>query len=316
MDSLDVRILRSVVSDRSALPLTWNLRPSFGSIAKSVGADEGTVRNRIRKLRDSGFPADWRLMVNPRLNGRSDAIAWFDVPPHVSKSELIAELRLLDGVMVIGSAFGSFLYVAFRYARVSSRLRQVELIRRLAKTDQVNLGGIPYPDCKIRLASSDWAVLESIQKDPRRSYKAVASEVGLSSQTVKRKLQRMMQGNVAFGFAAYDPKKLHGSVWALLVVSCAVEQWKELDGRLFGKFGEQIWQVTPLAPFSPDEPMFCGYNLMLANVPKSLEILGVVRQMPAVKEARLELMVEAHVLFNPLEEEVENHTRRPRAGPD
>ena len=316
MDSLDVRILRSVVSDRSALPLPWNLRPSFGSIARLVGADEGTVRNRMRKLRDSGFLADWRLMVNPRLTGRSDAIAWFDVPPYVLKSELIAELRLLDGVMVIGSGYGSFLYVAFRYPRVSSRVRQVELIRRLAKTDQVNLGGIPYPQCKIRLVSSDWAVLEAIQKDPRRSYKAVASEVGLSSQTVKRKLQRMMHGNAVFGFPAHDPKKLHGAVWALLVVSCAEEQWNELDRHLFGKFGEHIWQVTPLVPFGPGEPMFCAYNLMLANVPNGLAILGVVKQMPAVQDARLELMVEAHVLFNPLEEEVEDHIRESRTSPE
>ena len=314
MDSLDVRILRTVVSDRSAFPLTWNFRPSFRSIAKLVRADEGTVRNRVRKLRDSGFLADWHLLVNPRLTGRGDAIAWFDVPAYVSKSELIAELRLLDGVTVIGSAYGSFLFVGFRYGRASSRLRQVELIRRLAKTDQVNLGGIRYPETKVRLAPSDWAVLGAIQKDPRRSYKAVASEVGVTSQTVKRKLTRMMRGNVVFGFAAYDPKKLHGSVWALLVVSCAVEDWNELDRRLLGKFGEQVWQVTPLAPFNAGEPMFCGYNLMLADLPSGLEILGVVKQLPVVQNARLELIVEAHALFNPLEEEVEEHTRGSRAG--
>ncbi len=62
--------------------------------------------------------------------------------------------------------------------------------------------------------------------------------------------------------------------------------------------------------------MFCGYNLMLANVPNGLAILGVVKQMPAVQDARLELMVEAHVLFNPLEEEVEDHTRGSRTGPE
>src|SRR5947209_18993474 len=146
MDSLDVRILRSVLSDRSALPLPWNLRPSYGSIAKSVGAYEGTVRNRIRKLRDSGFLADWRAMVNPRLTGRSDASAWFDVPPYALKSELIAELRLLDGVLVIGSGYGSPLYIAFRYGRASSRQRQVDLSRRLARTGHVNLGRLRDPE--------------------------------------------------------------------------------------------------------------------------------------------------------------------------
>ena len=135
---------------------------------------------------------------------------------------------------------------------------------------------------------------------------------GSSDTSVKRDLLR----GVAQIRTTHDPKKLHGAVWALLVVSCAEEQWNELDRRLFGKFGEHIWQVTPLVPFGPGEPMFCGYNLMLANVPNGLAILGVVKQMPAVQDARLELMVEAHVLFNPLEEEVEDHTRGSRTGPE
>lgn len=312
MDALDVRILSKVVSDQTGSPINWNFRRSVRSIAREVGADEGTVRNRVRKLLQSGFVSDLRLLVNPRLTGGRDALVWFDLPPRLSKNELVAQLRLLPGVVVIAVFHGSFLFLSFRYGRESSREGQVELMRRLARVERVEAGRVLYPDCKIRLSSSDWAVIKAVQKDPRRTYKSVATEVGLSSRTVKRKLQRMMEGNAVFGFPAFDPNKLKGSIWALLLVTCLAEHREELNHRLLAAFGEYVWSIVPSIPFTAGQPVSSGYNLMLPNVAEGKEILTSAEQMSGVQEARLELFEETYVNFRPLEEDVERYVQASR----
>jgi len=303
MDRLDVRILRTLLQE-PAYVLSPEVRKSFGAIARKVRADEGTVRNRIRKLHESGFIGDWRLTVNPRLTGGGWVGEWFEVPSNVSKSRLIEDLKLLPGVIVIITTYGSLVWVSFKYENEPAMLKQVEVIRRMAGAEKANVARIPFPECTIVLSTSDWSLLKAVYRDPRRTYASVAKEVSLSSRTVRRRLRRMIDGYAVFGFPALHPKGLRGSTMASLLVTYPLEHKGKIDASVASVLDDYLFHVLHMMPLRPHDPAPCSYNLALPNVPKGREILDAVRQLPDVQTARLELMETVHTMFEPLEADI------------
>jgi DNA-binding Lrp family transcriptional regulator len=83
LDKLDVGIIREMARGniRNLLMLSsGDLRRSFRSIARSLNVDQGTVRKRIKKLKEDGLIKGWHLEVNPRLFGRKLECLMIDVP--------------------------------------------------------------------------------------------------------------------------------------------------------------------------------------------------------------------------------------------
>jgi DNA-binding Lrp family transcriptional regulator len=69
-----------------------DFRRSFKSMARVLGVDEDTARNRAKRLEKIGFVTGWTLMVNPNIIGRHQSGVHFDVPSSVSKKELVSRL--------------------------------------------------------------------------------------------------------------------------------------------------------------------------------------------------------------------------------
>ncbi len=53
MDELDMKILRSLISERAVSPSNASVRLSLRGIAARLGADDTTVRYRYKKLQES-----------------------------------------------------------------------------------------------------------------------------------------------------------------------------------------------------------------------------------------------------------------------
>src|SRR6059036_823676 len=67
LDSVDVQILKELLQGQAAAPVNAQFRQSYEAIARRVGVDEETVRNRVKGYHRSGFIQDWRTIVNPNL---------------------------------------------------------------------------------------------------------------------------------------------------------------------------------------------------------------------------------------------------------
>lgn len=82
-------------------PGLWNVRKTHADVARKLGIDEETVRNRIKYLKDSGFLLGWRLLPNPALLGRESEFLFLELEDQDSKEEVISKLRAMDGVVII-----------------------------------------------------------------------------------------------------------------------------------------------------------------------------------------------------------------------
>jgi DNA-binding Lrp family transcriptional regulator len=110
MDSLDVKIFREFVNDRGSCPLQSDMRQSFMNVARKLEIDRGTLRDRMMKLRESGFLKGWFVFPNPGLFDLGVAHVRGDVQSTM-KEDAMRKIRLVQGIWTVVNHFESSMRV-------------------------------------------------------------------------------------------------------------------------------------------------------------------------------------------------------------
>jgi DNA-binding Lrp family transcriptional regulator len=300
MDSLDIRVYRELFHGRTGPPLESDIRRSYRSMARKLKIDEVTIRKRVKRFQQSGFLKGWRLFVNPALLGMRLAQLWLNVRPPSDKHDLIAKLRLMPGVIAISDYYGSTLTVIIVYEDEISAKKEFELIARISKAENLKRGNIPFPRCSIELKQTDWRIIKTIQENPRQSYFVISREVGISSKTVRRRLDRMIEESALFVLPSLNPSALDGAIMTDLVIFYADSESKtEVDRRIVSQFDNLLIR----AELGDIEHGF--FNLIIPNISKAKEILTWVKEQPGVGMVFIELVQERIEVYESLTELVD-----------
>lgn len=300
MDSLDVRIYRELFHGITGPPLDSDIRRSYRVVARKLRIDEVTIRNRIRKLQNNGFLKGSRLVVNPSLLGVKLAQLWFSVRPLSAKDDLIKKLRLMHGALEISDYFGSSLTFITMYESEISAKKEFELIASMSNAENLVRAVIPFPACSIELTHTDWKIIKTIQTDPRQSYPVISREVGISTRTVKRRLQRMIEARAVFILPSFSPRALDGAMIADLVVFYADPESKtDVDSRIVSQFDRLLIRAE-LGDFKHG-----FFNFIITSVSKAKEMLTWVKEQPGVGSAIIELVQDRIELYEPFNELVD-----------
>src|SRR5260370_37680321 len=93
-----IDLTSKIMREISSSPSQWNARRSYAEVARKLGVDEETVRNRLKMMREMGLLVGWRLVVNARLLalGASNLVLELDDPE--SMETAAARIRGEDGV--------------------------------------------------------------------------------------------------------------------------------------------------------------------------------------------------------------------------
>ncbi len=84
----------------------------------------------------------------------------------------------------------------------------------------------------IPLDATDEAILRALQIDGRRSFRAIAREVGVSEGTVRSRVRKLEQLGALRVIAFVDPARLGNSVLAILLIRAASAQREALIEEL------------------------------------------------------------------------------------
>lgn len=286
VDTLDVRILRGLLRDKSLSPLSSDFRESLSALSRKLHADEATVRRRLKKFRDSGFLADWHLFVNPRLWGGGQVSVWLDVDPAVPKRDLVEAVRLVPGV-ILATATYDCLIAILEYDDERSVPRSVELLRRVASTTTSFVGRIPFPECTAALRARDWDLIRVLRRNPKRPYGELAAEAGLSDRTVRMKLSRLTGEGALFGWPSLNFRAAEGGVCVHLVAWYPGELKDEVDRTVTRHLEPYLWHVNHMMPYRSGDLWPCGYDLLLPNIAAAREALTWMKDVSGVERARL-----------------------------
>lgn len=296
MDTLDVRILRRLFQGRAYTSKGSALRESLATIAKAIDVDEDTVRNRLRKIQESGFIPEWRLYLNPQLWGGGQIAIWADSGPETVKREVVERLRAVPGVLMVYVCYDGFL-VFQEFDDEWSLPRMVERIRSALEARQVLLARVSFPKGPIDLRDRDWDLIRAMHGNPWTPNAEIAAAVGLSGRTTRTRLARIFAQGVLFAWPSMDFRVIQGTIPAHLLAWYPMERKTEVDVALASHLEPLLWNVIHMQPYRRGDLTPCCYNLMVPSVPEAQEAARWTRGLPGVDHATVHLHEDVHNFF-------------------
>jgi DNA-binding Lrp family transcriptional regulator len=288
MDELDVKIFRTLVSESAVSPSNPQLKTSLRAIASRLGVDDMTVNYRYRRLQELGWMSVWPLIVNPTYFGCKTLDVLVDVQPEAAKAEMIRNIRLIPGVVVLLNFYGRALKILVMYSSDESRSRLVELISRITNAEKLTQSRMAMPRSKtVRLTETDGAIIKALGKDARRSTVSVARELGLSTKTVRNRVDKLRRENTIFTLPNLNVSRIRGLIPVLLSYSYSNREAKgPVDREILSHFeSNYLWGT-----FADSES-----GSVMLSAPTVAEIqtfLDWARSQPGIASARIDIPTE------------------------
>ncbi|MFX0036636.1 MAG: winged helix-turn-helix transcriptional regulator [Candidatus Hermodarchaeota archaeon] len=189
MDEIDLIILRK---------LLYNCRLTYRELGDITDMSVSAIHKRIKKLEDDGIitayiarPSSIALKyLNVVIFGKSNAKSMDVISKEIGQHECI------DGVGILG---GKRLYIGVLLRDISELQ---EISSYVSKTGQINeptVGILNYPYLiqPEPLTNTDYKILKTLNRDARKPIVDIADDLGLSARTVRRRLDRMIENNLA-----------------------------------------------------------------------------------------------------------------------
>jgi DNA-binding Lrp family transcriptional regulator len=288
MDELDVKILRSLISERAVSPSNANVKLSLRGIAAHLGADDMTVRYRYNRLQESGCMSIWSLLVNPAFFGYGVAELMVDVQPEAGKPDMIRKLKLVHEITGMVNFYGKAITIYMIYNGDESRSRTIELISRITNAEKITQSRMPMPRTETKhLTETDVAIIRALSKDARKSTVLVAKELGLSAKTVSKRVDKLRKENTILPLPILNIASIPGIIPIYLSYIYTKKEVKtSVDreivshfdaGYIMGSFADpDVGNVVIGAP-------------TMADVPKILEW---AKSQPGIASARVDIATE------------------------
>lgn len=270
MDRTDAELLRL---------LTLDPRATYRDLADHLHVSIQAVHRRIVNLRKAhvitGFTANPSMgylgAVRAHVVGRSEC---------ASPEELSAALRGNDSVATTLLSSGNIVHVSGLLRGLADLEAFADFAKRAARVPEARVA-IETPDPRTArrtgqeytpLSGLDMRIVRSLHRDARKSAADVASELGVSAVTVRRRLDRMIQERaIEFAETNIDPT-FSGNVAALLSVTLMPGTEK---ARVGARLLEKHWPALV-------------YFLTFLNLPDFLVLAawtGTVAELKAVVDA-------------------------------
>lgn len=283
MDALDLKILKSMLREGMLCDVLGNFRKPLLEVAKEVGVDEGTVRNRLGRIQRSGFIRSRVTMVNPSTLRLRDLHVRFEVLPRSSKDDVVRKLKLVDGVYFVRIYMGDALALNILYDDPIALEKKVELIARIANAEVLTqLRGTWGPADAYKFSELDLKIVESLEDSPRKTYVEIARETGLKVGAVRRSIERMTEARALFVVQIWNYGALSGVAKGDLLITHDSKSSEGLRSKVRSLLGDRFLSdnVTPEASV---------YSAIMSNVAERREVLSKVNEMNGVREAFFDL---------------------------
>jgi DNA-binding Lrp family transcriptional regulator len=282
-------------------PVLWNVKKTYVDIARKLGVDEETVRNRIKYLKESGFLLGWRLTPNPVLFGRKSSFLFLEFETEEDKEESIPRLAKMDGVVVIASIYGTSLLVTLFDDDEMNSAKEITTKMGI-KTESFTTPGMILPrPISPKVAATDWQIIGLLLRDAETKVQEVAKQVKLSTKSVNRRLNELMTSRAVFIMPLVNLTKAGGIPYHLLVET-EEEKRSEVDQSVNSRIENLVFKAS-----ASKKDLIFGFNG--TNVAEGNEILKWVKTLPGVKSARMNIVERVVHVFDWLEKEVDKHTK-------
>lgn len=219
LDALDFAIFKSIEYRPFGVNSGDLSRLNPWVIAKKVGADGNTVKQRLAKMKKNGFIQYFQIYPNFRLLGIQGSAFGFRIPDVLQKRAAIEKCALVDGVTEIHNFIGSYICIDFTYFDDRDESRRLELFRNLTHCPEPErFYDRTMPPVGIELSSIDWRIIKALRYQAFKPLSAVAKELHLSVKTVRKRFDRMARNNAIIIAPIVNPADIPNTITHVILL--------------------------------------------------------------------------------------------------
>ena len=275
MDSTDFKILKI---------LNENSRRSYLGISKELEISANAVQKRVNEMIGEGVIISFEIGFDAQLLKLNTCISDIKLKGKFITSEIISELKKIPNIFFFAFTIGNVFTVMFHYESTKDLEQIIEQISLVKNVSNV-ITSIPRSQQSIKLAPSslDWKIINCLNHNVRKKNHEVAKELGVSTKTIKRRLDRLLKEGVIVFTLSVDLSKAKNCIIFLLIVDIKTGVKKEkIKSQIKNQFSD-IW-----AEEGPVQPsiVFFMYAKTLSEIGSVLE---EVKKMSGVKTATISL---------------------------
>jgi DNA-binding Lrp family transcriptional regulator len=294
----------AIMREMSSSPSQWNVRRSYVDVARKLGVDEETVRNRLKMMKEMGLLRGWRLIPNANVLGMKSSNVLLDFPSPEAKEEAIAKIRKVQGAVLIQDFYGETLQVAIFTREDEDPERS--LTSHGVKAEVVTSWRVKLPSSEHRPKEIDWRIMAMMLRNVEKKLPEIAAALKVSTRTVKRRVNMMVGSSVFFMQPLLDLRKAMGVTPCHLLIECAPsEKKRRVDELVASRFERIVFRLT-------NSDTHSIFLMLCMNIGEMKEILSWARAQEGVELARTDILEQQEYVHEWLEREV--IARAERAG--
>ncbi len=275
MDNLDIKILSRLLN---------NCRESDRQIGKELEISGGSVRTRIQKMEDAQIIEKFIIKVDPPVLGLG---VLYIVVSGQNINEILDQTSLVGKPFFVVPCVGGVVVCGIV---VKENLgEKIEIAKKLMKDLRVlSIFEAENPGFNSNLTKTDLEILEELMKNPRQKIESISKKINLSTKTVTRCIEKLIENEgIQFTFV-YDPTKIKG------FIPHAVLAWidgdlKETLKKMEKKFSDSYLQIPFIAK---NQIVLFLYSKDIYNMDN---LTQKVRNMDNVKSA--DLFIPKKIIF-------------------
>lgn len=294
---LDLKIIKELCSP--AFMLQREGRETYASLGRRLGVDEETIRTRLNRCVQSGLLKGWQLLLDPGLLGLKVAQVSADAKKSDARSGLVKRLASLDGTVFVFGFLDGIVSVVFFYRDDSDLTEKSKRIASACGANDWVLMKRTHYFRSMKLGRTDWRILRALRANPRQNMTVLARRLDLSTRTVKRRLNVLIENNAFYILPVIDIKSFKGLNCGFFVHCQDLDMKRKLDALLFSRLRRVSYVNTG----------FDGYSVVSVvcqSISEAERISKWLERVEGVQEVTMRVtkeMVQAHGWFDRVIEE-------------
>ena len=307
LDRVDVGIVRWFLQGHQTAPFRPEVRPNIKMLSTRLGVSGETVRNRMRRMFETGVLNGVVGQPNPEALGLQVGAFGIQLPPETPRLKVARSLALVEGMQIVATHLDGMIGLVFYHEGGASLERKLKLVKEISGATETVFTEVRFPPCDLELKPADWEILAALRPDASQSYQELAKKTGLSAKTVKRRLDRMVSGSAVFTMALHDSRAVSGGMEANLVVQYEPGADRSAaDGAIVRALEDNLLYAGVWARYSV-------YAINVPNLVAAEEAERRVKRIRGVKGAKASIIEERLELYDSLDQVISSKLRSPGA---
>ncbi len=221
-----------------------NSRLTYKELAQATNLTITAVHKRVQHLVDIGTIR--AFTARPNIAALKGLITGtWGTTKAKSVDDVLLKLKEHDGVWFVAIQGGKFIYIVAYLRDISELQNYSTFVAKTSEIDHPTIGiiNLPYQTVPETLKSVDYKILKALRRDARKSVADVAEEVGLSTKTVTKAIERMIKNQLAEFSIDWAPVSENNFITVFYVYLQENSNINAVYQHLMEKFGRNIMYI-------------------------------------------------------------------------